>query len=92
MQVERDSSQIVVNTQEDRVNCNIASVEALEADRIITTQENLFVVNQGDTIFRIVHAGHSEGMLLSIVGIVILGVMWIAIYVLLEKNETDNEG
>ena len=92
MQVERDSSQIVVNTQEDRVNCNIASVEALEADRIITTQENLFVVNQGDTIFRIVHAGHSEGMLLSIDGIVILGVMWIAIYVLLEKNETDNEG
>lgn len=88
MQVERDLDRITVRTQKDRVNCNIAGVNTLEADRIVTMQENMLVVNQGDTTFRISHAGRTEGMFLSIFGIVILGVMWIAIYVLLENNET----
>ncbi len=91
IQVERDSARITVHAQDDNVNCNIAGVDALEADRIITTQEDLLVVNQGDTTLRIVHTGHREGMILSILGIVILGIMWIAIYVLLENNETNSE-
>lgn len=88
IQVERDSSRIIVKTQDDRVNCNIASVDMLEVDRIITTQENLFVVNQGETTLKIVHTGCGEGVFFSILGIVILGIMWITIYVLLENDET----
>lgn len=88
IQVERDSARITVRSQGDRVNCNIAGVDSLESDRIITKQENMFVVNQGDTTLRIVHTGHREGMFLSILGIIILGIMWIAVYVLLENNET----
>lgn len=88
IQVERDSARITVRSQEDRVNCNIAGVDSLESDRIITKQENMFVVNQGNTTLRIVHTGHREGMFLSILGIIILGIMWIAVYVLLENNET----
>lgn len=91
IQIERDSTRITVHAQNDNVNCNIAGVDMLEADRIITMQENLFVVNQGDTTLRIVHTGHREGMALSIFGIIILGIMWIAIYVLLENNETYSE-
>lgn len=88
IQVERDSARITVRSQEDCVNCNIAGVDSLESDRIIAKQENMFVVNQGDTTLRIVHTGHREGMFLSILGIIILGIMWIAVYVLLENNET----
>lgn len=91
VQVERDSSRIIVHTQEDRVNCNIASVDTLEPDRIMTTQENLLVVNQGDTTLRVVHTGHREGMFFSIFGIVMLGIMWIAIYVVLESEGTYGE-
>lgn len=91
IQVEKNSARITVRAQDDRVNCNIAGVDALESDRIITMQENLLVVNQGDTTLRIVHTGHREGMILSIFGIVILGIMWIAVYVLLENNETNSE-
>lgn len=91
IEVGGDSTQMIVRTQNDRVNCNIAAVDTLESDRIITMQENLLVVNQGDTTLRIVHAGHREGMFLSIFGIVILGIMWISIYVLLENNETYSE-
>lgn len=91
MQVERDSARITVRAQNDRVNCNIAAVDTLEADRIITMQENLFVVNQGDTTLRIVHTGHRTGMFFSILGIVILGIMWITIYVLLENNVAKSE-
>lgn len=90
VQVERDASRIVVHTQADHVNSNIAGVEALEADRIISMQENLLVVNQGDTTLRIVHTGQREGMFLSVLGIIALGIMWIAIYVLLESEETRN--
>ncbi|MCM1253733.1 MAG: 6-pyruvoyl-tetrahydropterin synthase-related protein [Clostridium sp.] len=88
VQIEREAAQIAVHTQADRVNCNIAGVDALEADRIVSTQENLLVVNQGDTIFKVVYAGQRVGMFLSILGLVMLCVMWIAIYVLLENNET----
>lgn len=88
IQLERDSGKITVHAQDDRVNCNIAGVDTLESDRIVTTQENLFVVNQGDTTLRIIHTGHREGMFLSIIGIIMLGIMWIAIYVLLETKET----
>ena len=51
-------------------------------------QENMLVVNEGDTTLRIAHTGRTEGMFLSIIGIVILGIIWISIYVLLENNET----
>lgn len=90
VQVERDTSQIIVHTEADYVNSNIAGVDALEADRIITKQENLLVVNQGDTTLRIVHTGQREGLFLSILGLVMLGIIWIAIYVLLEKEETQS--
>lgn len=92
VQVEREPAQIIVRTQEDRVNCNIAGVDTLESDRIITMQENLLVVNQGDTTLRIVHTGQAEGKFISIIGIIVLGIMWITIYVLLETNETYSEG
>ena len=88
MQVERESDRITVHTQKDRVNCNIAGVDTLETDRIVTMQENMLVVNEGDTTLRIAHTGRTEGMFLSIIGIVILGIIWISIYVLLENNET----
>ncbi len=88
VQVEREPDRVVVYTEADNVNCNIAAVDALEADRIVSMQENLLMVNQGETIFRIIYAGQREGMFFSILGIIALGVMWIAIYVLLENNET----
>ncbi len=91
LQVERNSSRITVHAEEDRVNCNIAGVDTLEADRILAMQENLLVVNRGDTTLRIVHAGHREGMFLSIIGLIVLGILWIAIYVLLENDGTYSE-
>ncbi len=92
IKIERELSLITVRTQEDRVNCNIAGVDTLEADRIISMQEDLLVVNQGNTTLRIIHTGHKEGKFLSIIGIIVLGIMWITIYVLLENNETYGEG
>ena len=88
VQIEREPYEIIVHTQADHVNCNIAGVDALEADRVISMQENLLVVNQGDTAFKVINAGQRTGMFLSILGLVALCVIWIAIYVLLENNET----
>lgn len=86
VQIEREPYKITVHTQTDYVNCNIAGVDALEADRVVSMQENLLVVNQGDTTFRVINAGQRTGMFLSILGLVALCGIWIAIYVLLENN------
>lgn len=90
VQIEKEPSRITVHTDADKVNCNLAAVDALAADRIISSEENLLVVNQGDTVFDVVYAGRREGMFLSILGLVALGIMWITVYVLLENN--DNNG
>ncbi len=89
--IERGVDQLIVHTEADKVNCNIACVDGLSPDRIVSEQENLWVVNQGDTIFRIVYAGYREGMFLSIIGCIGLGILWIAAYVLLENKEKEAE-
>lgn len=86
LQIEREPYEISVHAWTDYVNCNIAGVDALEADRVVSMQENLLVVNQGDTTFRVINAGQRTGMFLSILGLVALCVIWIAVYVLLENN------
>lgn len=85
--VEQNASQIKVQTFMDGVNCNIASVDTLIADRIISTQEDLFVVNQGETTFQIVYPGHRSGLLISILGLIATGVLWITVYVILDSSE-----
>lgn len=88
--VDREPSQITVHTQEDGVNCNIACVDTLQPDRIVSTQENLWVVNQGDTVFRIAGTGRTEGIILTVLGCIAMGILWISIYVLLDKDGETN--
>ena len=85
--VDREPSQITVRTQEDGVNCNIACVDTLLPDRIVSTQESLWVVNQGDTVFRITSAEQKTGIILTVLGCIATGILWISVYVLLDKNE-----
>ena len=89
VEIEKGSSQITVYADEDEVNCNLAAVDALSADRIVSMEENMLVVNQGDTVFEVVYAGRREGMFLSILGLIALGIMWITVYVLLENNSSE---
>lgn len=86
IQIERTPDQIVVSTQNDKVNCNLAAVEALEPDRIVTTEESLWVVNRGDTVFRISSPGSIGGLVISIIGLIGLAIIWITVYVVLESN------
>ncbi len=86
IQIEETALERIVHVQEDNVNCNIASVDTLQADRIVSTQEDLFVVNQGTTTFRISYPDRTAGILVSVCGIAVLGVLWIAVYVLLETE------
>lgn len=86
IQIERYPQQLVVHTEADKVNSNLACVDTLEPDRIVSTEENLWVINQGDTVFRIIYTGQQEGFLLSILGMIGIGILWITAYVMLEGN------
>lgn len=92
VQVEKEASQITIHAGADNVNSNLAAVDALAADRIVSTEEKLLVVNQGDTVFEIVYAGHKEGMFFSVIGMIALGILWITVYVLLENNNNKETG
>jgi len=83
--VKRNASQILIQTSQDKVNCSIAGVDTLKADRIVSTQENLFVVNQGDTTFQIVYPDRRIGILISLFGLIGTGILWISVYVILER-------
>ncbi len=86
VRIEKEASQFTVSAPADGVNCNIAGTDTLEADRIVSTQENLWVINEGNTTFRIVHAGGKTGILLTILGIIGTGILWLSIYVLLDNE------
>lgn len=88
--LEHSASQIRVQTSQDRVNCNIAGVDTLVADRIVSTQENLLVINQGDTTFQIIYPDSRAGILISILGLIGTGILWITVYVMLDGSK-DNE-
>jgi len=81
--------QLIVRSKADHVNCNIANVDTLRPDRIISMQENMWVVNSGETIFRMEKPDRMEGIFISIIGCVMISLLWIFIYVMLEKGNTN---
>ena len=91
LRIERDPYEITVHAPTDYVNCNIAGVDTLASDRVVSMQENLLVVNQGETTFKVINAGQKTGMFLSILGLVALCVIWISVYVLLENNNNETK-
>lgn len=82
--IEYSQEHVKVSTDRDGVNCNLAAVETLVPDRVLSTQEDMWVINQGDTTFRIERPCNTEGMFFSIVGGIGIVLLWILVYVILE--------
>ena len=91
IEVERYPTQIVVHSPMDGVNCNIANADALIPDRIISTEENMWVVNRGDTVFQIERPKRLEGIVVSIFGGICMMLLWIMVYVVLEIPVREQE-
>lgn len=86
VEIERKPSELLVRTQRDGVNSGIAALETLVPDRMVTAQESLWVVNHGETVFRMEYPGYGIGVFLSIVGLIGLGLLWITTYVVLDHK------
>ena len=84
IKIEYSPKQIEVITEGDGVNCNLAALETLMPDRILSMQENMWVINQGKTTFRIERPGNIESMFVSILGGMGIVLLWILVYVVLE--------
>ncbi len=87
--VTEENGQIVVDSEQDHVNSNLAAVAMMQPDRVIQTEDNFWVVNEGRTVFEIGALGRKNGVLISIVGVIGLGLLWIAAYVLLEGKKRE---
>lgn len=91
IEVEYLPEQIRVVSPQDKVNCNIASVETLLPDRIITEQENMWVVNEQETLFAIKRPDSTEGMFIGALGLIGMMLLWIVVYVVLETGTRKNK-
>lgn len=91
LEVEFSEKQVKVTSPKDMVNCNIASAETLIPDRIISTQEHMWVVNENETVFGIERPDSTEGMFCGAIGLICLMLLWIVVYVVLEPEEKKNK-
>ena len=82
--VERQPMKLIVHSQADGVNSNIANIDTLFPDRIIYSEENMWVVNCGDTVFTLMRPKQLEGICCSVLGGICVGLLWIMVYVVLE--------
>lgn len=87
IELKASMKEIRIVSPRDHVNCNIAAVDALIPDRIISQQESMWVVNENETVFEIERSDSAEGLLLSAIGLMGMALLWIVIYVVLEPEE-----
>lgn len=87
-EVEKEENQdvLVLRTDKDHVNSGVAAAACLAPDRILHIQDGMWVIDSGETTFEMLPADRTWGVITSILGIVLLGILWISVYVLLEDE------
>ena len=87
-EVEKEENQdvLILRTDKDHVNSGAAAAACLAPDRILHIQDGMWVIDSGGTTFEILPADRTKGVITSILGIVLLGILWISVYVLLEDE------
>ena len=92
-EVEKEEKQdmLVLHTDKDHVNSGVAVAACLTPDRILHIQDGMWVIDSGETTFEILPADRTGGVITSILGIVLLGILWISVYVLLEDETAASE-
>lgn len=87
-EVEKEENQdvLILRTDKDHVNSGAAAAACLAPDRILHIQDGMWVIDSGETTFEILPADRTKGVITSILGIVLLGILWISVYVLLEDE------
>ena len=87
-EVEKEENQdvLILRTDKDHVNSGAAAAACLAPDRILHIQDGMWVIDSGETTFEILPADRAKGVITSILGIVLLGILWISVYVLLEDE------
>lgn len=86
--VEKDTNAFILQTEADKITSGLAAVDTLVPDRIISTEDDLWVINEGSTCFRMVYPNQAAGLVCSILGLIGIGFLWIAAYVVLEDYLT----
>lgn len=83
--------EVLIESEYDGVNTNIARLDCFTSDRPESTQSNLIVVNKGRTVLTVSYPELGPGLLVSAAGAVILLVFWIFVYVMLSDNKKGME-
>ena len=69
-------TQVVVETEYDKVNTNIANLDCFDSLRDERSDNNMVVVDHGKTILKVKESTKVAGILISLLGISLLLVFW----------------
>lgn len=72
IEVEYGYDEIRIQSPRDNVNTNIAALECFVPNRILSTEGNLFVAGEGETLLHVEYTQKQLGILVSIAGGIVL--------------------
>lgn len=85
--VEYEYDEIRIHSGYEGVNTGIAALECFVPNRILSTEGNLFVVGEGETVLRVEYTQKRLGTLVSIAGSIVLVLYIIFIFVWLDERK-----
>lgn len=87
IKVDYGYDEIRIQSPQDKVNTNIAALECFVPNRILSTEDHLLVVGEGETILHVEYTKKELGVLVSIAGGVILILYIIFMFVWLGERK-----
>lgn len=87
LDVDLKNNQILVNSPIDNLNTTLSYQDFFGSKTFFTDSDNLLIVNKGENILKFSYKYFKEGMIVSVIGI-ILAILLI-IYITIDKKERD---
>ena len=78
--VEYQYDQVIIESEYDNVNTNIANLDCFDSLRGERSENNMIVVDHGKTIIKVKDSTKVAGILVSLLGTMLLGMFWKKIY------------
>ena len=71
---------VLVNSKYDNVNINLAKCDVLTSYRQLSSEDNLIILNSGETTLKIEYPMLKVSILATLVGIFLLGLTWLYVF------------
>lgn len=89
LQVEYDYNEVVIKSEYDDINTNVAALDCFAPDRDLEEESNMLKADKGKTVISIRYPALVPGLVVSVLGVILLTVLWIDTFVLLRRDRKE---